>query len=967
LRAQLRLEPLEVRTLPSFAFAGSFPTGLSPYSVVAGDFNGDGKPDLAVANRDSNSVSVLLGNGDGTFQAAVNYPVDTDPRQVAVADFNGDGRLDLVTCNGASNTVSVLLGCGNGKFKPALNFASGGYTNTMAVADINGDGKADLVTVAEGVNSPVNVLLGNGNGTFQAPQVIGTGNSLFGAAVADFNGDGRPDVVVGNATLNNPFVTVFLGNGNGTFQAPQTFATAPSPISIAVADFNHDGKLDLVTANNGSSNVSVLLGNGNGTFQPATNFAVPTTSYSVAVADLNGDGNPDVVVGHSGSSSNPDNTVSLLLGNGNGTFTPAQDFAVGKQPSVAIADLNHDGRPDIVTANFGDDTVGVLLNTWAPPGSATFTPETTVNLGASYSATPTIADVNGDGKPDLVVADYAENMVSVFLGNGNGTFQAPINTPTPGPGPRNPIVADVNGDGIPDLIVINYGANSISILQGNGNGTFQPASQTLSTPNDTSQIAVADLNGDGKPDLVVGNYTTYGISLFLGNGNGTFQAAQNIAVGNYVNKVTVADLNGDGKLDLVTANTHLTSNLSVLLGNGNGTFQAPQTISLSADPFVLSVADINGDGKPDLVVGTFSGTFPYYIGQVVVLLGNGNGTFANGPSFTLGTNEFLEAVADMTGDGQSDLVVETYRSAGNNVSVLLGNGDGTFAAPLNTPLSQQTYALAVADLNGDGRPDVIGVNYASVTLSVYLQNHNAATHFQVSAPATTVAGNYFPLTVTALTAGNQEDALYQGTVVLTSNDSKFVPPPPYTLTLFDGGAHTFFVDLQKAGSRTITATDTVTSSITGTATVSVQAAAATHYSVTGPSSAKIGVPFNITVTALDRFGNVATGYRGTVHFTSTDPAAVLPSDYTYTATDKGKHTFSVTLNTAGTQTITATDTVTSSITGKFKVTTSLVPFTPESGTVPAWDPFDPRWLDEFFAGDRHHPRGVLVGGRGFLD
>jgi hypothetical protein len=957
-----------VRALPSFAFGGSFATGLSPYSIVVADFNGDGKPDLAVANDGSNSVSVLLGNGDGTFGAAANFAVNTDPRQVAVADFNGDGKLDLVTCDGFSNSVSLLLGNGNGTFKPAVNFASGGYSNTMAVGDVNGDGKPDVVAVGETASSAVSVLLGNGNGTFKAPQTVGTGSYLFGAALADVNGDGKPDVIVGDAINTNAAVRVFLGNGNGTFQAPQAFATAVSPVAVAAADLNGDGKIDLVTANNGASAVSVLVGNGDGTFKAAVNFAVPTTSYSVAVADLNGDGKPDIVVGHSGSYSAPDNTVSVLLGKGDGTFTPAQDFTTGVQPVAAVADVNRDGRPDIVTADFGSDTVSVLLNTWAPPGAGTFTQGQVINLGTKYASGPAIADVNGDGKPDLIEPNYIENTLSVFLGNGDGTFQASITFPAPGPGPSTPTVADLNGDGKLDLVVINYGANSVSILLGNGNGTFQPAVQTFSTPNDPVVVRVADVNGDGKPDLVEANFTASGVSIFLGNGNGTFQAPVNIAVGNYADTVEVADVNGDGKPDLVTANFRYpnTGSLSVLLGNGNGTFQAPQNIPLSANPTFLSVLDVNGDGKPDLVAGTYSGTYPNFVGQVIVLLGNGNGTFAAGPSFTLGTNHFLESMADMNGDGKPDLVVETYLSAGSNVNVLLGNGDGTFAAPLNTPVGQAFYFLDVADLNGDGRPDVITANYPSITLTVLLQDHNAATHLSVSAPAATVAGNYFPVTITALTAGNQEDALYRGTIALTSSDPKFIPPPPYTFTLADGGTHTFFVDLTKAGSRTITATDTGTSSITGTATVSVKAAAASHFGVIGPASAKIGTPFNVTVYALDRFGNVANGYHGTVHFTSTDAAAVLPANYTFQSSDKGIHTFSVTLNTAGTQTITVTDTVASTITGKLKVGVSaaaqMLSF--DGGSTGEWDPLDARWLDTYFVWDQHL-RGAIVGGRGF--
>jgi hypothetical protein len=231
--------------------------------------------------------------------------------------------------------------------------------------------------------------------------------------------------------------------------------------------------------------------------------------------------------------------------------------------------------------------------------------------------------------------------------------------------------------------------------------------------------------------------------------------------------------------------------------------------------------------------------------------------------------------------------------------------------------------VTVADLNGDGRPDLVVTDYSRsspFTYTVLLGDRNAATHFQVIAPATTTAGGYIPITVNALTAGNQQDDLYTGTVTLTSSDGKFVSPAPYTFTLADGGSHTFFVALKTAGNQTITATDTNTSSITGQATVKVVAAAATHFKVSAPTSVKAGTAFTITVTALDAYGNKATSYRGTVDFSSTDGSASLPGDYTFVAADKGKHTFSVTLNTTGSQTITATDTANGSITGKAKTT-----------------------------------------------
>jgi hypothetical protein len=962
-RSVPRIESLEARTLPSFAFGGSFTVGNNPYSVTVADLNGDGKPDLAVVNDGSNSVSVLFGNGDGTFKPAVNYAVDTDPRQIVAVDLNRDGKIDLVTSDGQSNAVSVLFNKGNGTFRQAINLATGGYSNTLAVADVNGDGKADIVTADEAYTSGViSVLLGNGNGTFAAPQVVPVaGTTLFGVTAADLNHDGKVDLVLGQA--GTPAVLVLLGNGNGTFGAATSFATAPDPTSMAVADFNRDGKLDLITANNASPFASVLLGNGNGTFQAAQNYAIGTPAYGVSVADVNGDGHADAVITHVGTTKTND-TVTVLLGNGDGSFTSALNFAIDPYPGfAAVADLNGDGRPDIAVP-IDNNRVGILLNTWAAPATGTFSPGPTVSAPGTYTYGPRIADVNGDGTPDLIEANYPANVVSVFLGNGNGTFKAAVNTPA-GPGPDNVTVADVNGDGIPDLILTYYGANEVAILQGNGDGTFKPAMQILVTGNDPRSLQVADVNRDGKPDLVVASFSSTGVQVFLGNGDGTFQAPQNLSVGSYPTDVAVADVNGDGKPDIISANWDYhpgSYGVSVLLGNGDGTFQAPQTVSLTTMPFSVNVADVNGDGKPDVVVGTFSGSSYPYSGGVVVLLGNGNGTFAMGSTINLGVETFLESLADVNGDGKSDLVTETFKKS---VSVYLGNGDGTFAAPLNTAVSDAGYGVAVADLNGDGRPDLVVPHYSTPTFTVLLGDHNAATHFAVSAPAVTVAGNYFAVTVDALTAGNQEDALYSGAVALTSSDPTFVAPPAYTFTLADGGSHTFFVDLQKAGRQTITATDTVTGSITGTAVVQVVAAAATHLKVSAPPTATAGTAFNFTVTALDRFGNIATGYRGIIHFSSSDAAAMLPHDYTFTSTDKGKHTFSATLNTVGAQTITATDTMTGSITGKATISVAAVagPYAVVGDSSPSSNGLTPALVDQVFASDPLRKRGVFVGGR----
>src|SRR5437867_2555895 len=301
---------------------------------------------------------------------------------MAVGDVNGDGRPDLAVANVNSGDVSVLLGNGDGTFQPALTFAAGYAPYSVAVGDFNGDGRPDLATIA---GTGVSVLLGNGDGTFQPALTFAAGNSPFSLAVGDFNGDGRPDLAAANSGGN--FLSVLLGDGEGTVQGAPTFGAGLGPDSVAVGDVNGDGRPDLVVAdlglNTGYSTVLVLMGNGDGTFQPARDFDVGTYPISVAVGDVNGDGRPDLAVANSGG-----NTVSVLLGNGDGTFQSALTFTAGSYPdSVAVGDVNGDGRPDLATANYNSNDVSVLINNTA------FAPNTlTVSKAGTGSGTVTSSD-----------------------------------------------------------------------------------------------------------------------------------------------------------------------------------------------------------------------------------------------------------------------------------------------------------------------------------------------------------------------------------------------------------------------------------------------------------------------------------------------------------------------------------------------------------------------------------------------
>ena len=387
----------------TFQAEAFYAAGPRPVIAAAADLNGDGKLDLVVPDLGNGSISLLLGNGDGTFQPGSSYLAADggDPQQVTVKDLNGDGKLDLVAAIPASNAVAVLLGNGDGTFLTSSTYQTGASPRRSIATDLNADGKPDLAITDKDADT-VSILLGNGDGTFQAESSYAAGPTPDSLAVGDLNGDSRPDLVVTNIAANS--FSVLLGNGDGTFQTPSIFATggASYPYALALEDLNGDGRRDVAIVNSTSNNISVLLGNGDGTFQAPSLYDAGPEPLSISVGDLDGDGKLDLVV------ASDVGTFSVLVGNGDGTFqVPTTDSlaGVGSGDGV-VADFNGDGRGDLVFSNQGSDSVSVLLNSSsATPGTRIATGHLTVaDVDAGQSSVVAQATLGAHGSFAIVAA-----------------------------------------------------------------------------------------------------------------------------------------------------------------------------------------------------------------------------------------------------------------------------------------------------------------------------------------------------------------------------------------------------------------------------------------------------------------------------------------------------------------------------------------------------------------------------------
>lgn len=529
--------------------------------------------------REGNSLSFLPAvsyNPGGSGEAG-------DFRTVAVADVNSDGKPDLVVSNFWSSTVGVLLANGDGTFQPAVAFSPGNQNSAIAIADVNGDGRSDLIL---GIwSGGVDVLLGNGDGTFQPGVKYNSGGSqVSDVAVADLNHDGKPDLVVANY---GSVVGVLLGNGDGTFRGAVTYAGGSSPWSVVVADVNGDSNPDLLVADGQFGGVAVVLGNGDGTFKPPVTYSWGGIwAQSVAVGDVNGDKKPDLLVANCETSGCDNGAATVLLGNGDGTFKLAVDYDSGGAGAngIAIADVDGDGKPDLLVANWVTNSVGVLLGN----GDGTFQSAVTYGSGGLYPMSIVVADLNGDGKPDLIVgnecadASCHSGSVGVLL---NNSIEGKSTTSTS-------LISSLNPSAYGQAVT--WTARVIS------SGSIIPTGKVRFTWSGNT-IGSATLNSSGVATLTKSNLNADAFPLtavYVGDANnlGSTSAVLNQVV---TQTTSTAALTSSPNPSMQGQAVTFTATIS------SPTVMAKGPVTFTAGKIVLGTAQLNG-GKAKLTISSLS-------------------------------------------------------------------------------------------------------------------------------------------------------------------------------------------------------------------------------------------------------------------------------------------------------------------------------------------------------------------------
>ncbi|HLJ49942.1 MAG TPA: FG-GAP-like repeat-containing protein [Bryobacteraceae bacterium] len=710
-----------------------------------------------------------------------------------------NGSFEVAWLSNTTLNIAVLT-ASNTTIQPAEQHPVGPTPRHVIAADFNNDGIADLAVsnfgnLSTNTGGTVAIFFGKSDGTF-TPGPVASAATPVDMYAADFNADGKMDLVYGD--VDDSQVVVLLGNGDGTFRAPVTYAVGFPPQSIVAADFNGDGKLDLVAATDesvgGPGALSILIGNGDGSFQPANKFVsgMNTATY-LAWADLNGDGKTDLAVADPRS-----NAIAFVFGNGDGSFQPPVEYATGAYPFyfglAAMGGQFQIGAVDTVSGEFDVMPLSAAGIAGAPP---IYKLPDSANSVTGVAA----ADLNGDGYSDIVVADQA---ISILLRVPNGQFRSPVNySLQSGLQAVSVATGDLNGDGHNDVVAastnIGSSGGNVEVAFGRGDGTLgAQASYTLGgSPGGFGAapggIVVADFNGDGKPDVAAGyTGTTGSIAVLLNRGTGALMPPVNYSLGGLsASHMVTGDFNGDGKPDLAAcgnvanASVFTAGAIGVLLGKSDGTFQNA-VLTPVGSPAGMPLALAVGDVNKDGkldLVATVQSSSFTY--SAAVLLGNGDGTFRTLTPFAIPTTGSAVALVDLNGDGVPDLVLGDCCGLTESV-YLLGNGDGTFQAPQYFNSGASTTAFAVTSWNNDGVAGLaIGHENSTVEAMVSTLNPRLYSSSPTLSIVSSHSGNFMQGQVGATYTLTVSNAVNAAPVAGTVTVTE-VAPPGLTLTAMSG-------------------------------------------------------------------------------------------------------------------------------------------------------------------------------------
>ncbi len=758
-------------------------TLTNPQDICLGDFDLDGKSDIAIISPTTSSIAIHKNtgtNGSMSFSSNVNFSTTINSRAIALGDFDGDGRLDLAATN--NSTVSILRNTsvfGTISFATKIDFTTGTNSINLEVCDINSDGKLDIV-VANFDNNTISVLRNTSVGgiiSFATKVDFSAGQNPVGLAVGDLNGDTKLDIAITN--FNTSAVSILRNTSVGSVLSFATLISLSSPnapFDVKMADMDSDGKLDLTVLNSGSNLISVFR---NTSILSAISFAtkldygVGVNPRSMSIGDLDGDGKLDITATNQSS-----NTVSILRNTGiigNISFQTKVDLLSASEPrGVSIGDLNGDGKSDIVTVNSNAANFSIFRYSWVlpiqPPQISSFSPKSGENssivtiYGFGFHPYPdsnfifmgaarAVLNFNNDSSLMVTVPNGATfGPISITnTSTGLTTISQENFTPTYTPnktkinvtdykadkiinsnfGSSGISISDLNGDGTSDLAIINYQTNKLLIFSNTSSLSgisFAPRIEYTTSVN-PFDLFIGDLNADGKPDIAVTNHNSNSVSVFRNTSiGGTISFANKVdfATGNGPFNVTMGDLDGDGRLDLAVANgnSHTASVLKNTSINGIISF-APKIdygIGFSPRPYSLKIGDLNGDKKPDLIVAnnvSFTFTIFRNISNPGVII------FAPKVDFVAGGGQTRVCLADFNEDGKLDMAIANRNS--NNISVYrnLSLGDSiSFAPKLDFATALQPQDIEVSDLNGDGKPDLLAANQGAHSISIFINKFN---------------------------------------------------------------------------------------------------------------------------------------------------------------------------------------------------------------------------------------------------